>query len=98
MSSPVYNAAVCLLSQDEGVDPRKCDAAHAALCWAVADRVLELRGCSQPIGRGMARLYVATCIPEHDIEATLEALEAEAEAIVTPAFQERVKLLAARVH
>jgi hypothetical protein len=46
----------------------------------------------------MAGLYVSTCVPAPAIEATLDALEAEAVAIVTPAFQERVRLLAAHVH
>jgi hypothetical protein len=98
MSSPVYRAALCLYAQDAGFDPRNCDASQAATAWMIVDRVLELRGCSEPIGRFMARHYVATVIQESDIEVTLDALEAEAVRIVTPAFQERVRLLAAHVH
>jgi hypothetical protein len=98
VSSPVYNAVVCLYAQDAGLNPRRCDASQAATAWMIVDRVLELRGCSERIGRFMARMYVATCIPEPAIEVTLDALEAEAVEIVTPAFQERVRLLAAHVH
>ena len=98
MSSRLHSAVICLYSQDEGKDPRHCDAEHAARTWMIVDRVLELRGCSERIGRGMACMYVAACVPEDDIEATLDALAAEAVKVVTPSFQERVRLLASRVH
>ena len=98
MSSRLHSAVIVLYSQDVGENPRHCDAEHAARTWMIVDRVLELRGCSERIGRGMACLYLATVLAEHELEETLDALAAEAVRIVTPPFQERVRLLASRVH